>query len=373
MTDAEPLDIKKIMEKIKKNTSNEIKFDYKSEKKDLKSFLSKLVESREKSSEYLKIKNNLSKNEVKHVESEWQELDHNLYLTNMNVEINQNQPILTNRNRFVRSIILKIRNTIQSEIRFTLNPIIRNQVSFNAFSTKSLNEIKNILKIHHTDIFPDLNWKYLEFENKFRGNEEEIKKRLEKYIPFIQKAKIHSKSELVLDIGSGRGEFLELLTDHKIHNTGIETNYTMYEFNKSRNHNIINKDANAHLLSIEDESLLGITAFQVIEHLSPGYLLNFLKLSFQKISHDGLVIFETVNPMSFYSFSHFWYDFSHRKPIPSDVLKFFVEEAGFKDVEIIFSSNVQEHIALKETDENMKKLNQILFGPQDYAVVGWKK
>ena len=101
--------------------------------------------------------------------------------------------------------------------------------------------------------------------------------------------------------------------------------------------------------------------------------MDFLKLSFQKISEGGLIVLETVNPMSFFSFTHFWYDMSHKRPIPPDILKFYAEEAGFKDVKIIFSSNVPKDLTLKENDENMKKLNRLLFGPQDYAIIGWKK
>jgi len=85
------------------------------------------------------------------------------------------------------------------------------------------------------------------------------------------------------------------------------------------------------------------------------------------------MILETVNPMSVFSLMHFWYDVSHNKPLPADVLKFYSEMAGFVDVKILFSGDVPKKLKLQGNDDDTKKLNEILFGPQDYAIIAWKK
>jgi len=367
----------------------------------LKSILRKKVDKRKKTINYQKSKKFLeSAYLIKEKNASWPELYHSLNQVNTFNDINHHEPILSSRNKLIRWLALKIRNIIQSEIRFTLDPIIKKQEHNNAHSIQTINQIvyflknfekqisenhqkvnensselsnqKDIMKKIQQGFLPEL-WKYVDFENRFRGSEKDIRENQSNYIHYIKEAEKNTNGTFVLDVGCGRGEFLKILDDHNISSLGIDTNPEMVKLNQDRNIKVENSDANSFLEKQTDNILIGIVAFQVIEHFSPTYLLNFIKTSYEKLQQGGVIILETVNPMSFFSFSHFWYDLSHIKPIPSDILNFYLESAGFKDVKTIFSSPPPKELQLKGDDENTKKLNEILFGPQDYSVIGWKK
>ena len=154
---------------------------------------------------------------------------------------------------------------------------------------------------------------------------------------------------------------------------GVDSNLDMIKHCQKNNIDAILNDANSYLKSVPDNTLIGISGFQFVEHVVPRYLFDFIQLSYQKIAKGGIIILETVNPMSLFSLMHFWYDFSHQKPIPPDVLKFYLQQGGFEDIELTFSSKVPDTLKLEGDDENTKKINEILFGPQDYSVIGRKK
>jgi O-antigen chain-terminating methyltransferase len=126
------------------------------------------------------------------------------------------------------------------------------------------------------------------------------------------------------------------------------------------------------LNSISDESLCALTAFQVVEHLTPDQIWQFVQTALIKLKPGGVIILETVNPDSLFALKNFYLDLSHQKPVASPTLQFLLEAAGFKEVKVKFSSSVPEEIQLKGHDEATNKINDLLFGYQDYAVLGWR-
>jgi len=214
--------------------------------------------------------------------------------------------------------------------------------------------------------------RYLSFENKYRGSRSDIKKRQKQYLEFVLKAGDNSKGNFILDVGCGRGEFLELMADNGIPAKGIDTNEGMIETCKNMGLDVHREDALRFMNTIPDNCLIGVTAFQVVEHLPVEYLREFIKSCFYKIKDNGVVILETVNPYSFVAMKYFWMDLSHVRPIPPETLKFLVDMAGFRNIEVKFSTPVPENLTLKGSDYNTKLLNDLLFGYQDYAVIGWK-
>lgn len=225
----------------------------------------------------------------------------------------------------------------------------------------------------------DLN--YLDFENRFRGTREDITQRQSAFIGYYQGC------VNVLDIGCGRGEFLELMRNNGIEAQGIDADETMVQYCLSRNLKVKNVDAITYLNSLDDGSLDGIFTDQVVEHLEPAYLANMLKLCHQKIKTGGHIFIETVNPTSFTSFVNFYIDMTHQRPIHPQTLSYLVEAAGFSLTEVKFISPVADGLKKirvrdsqsdneKETlsvyNENIDKLNHTLFGEQDYYVVGRK-
>tara|TARA_B100000315_G_scaffold212472_1_gene209863 strand:- start:6769 stop:7995 length:1227 start_codon:yes stop_codon:yes gene_type:complete len=227
-----------------------------------------------------------------------------------------------------------------------------------------------------------MDYNYLTFEKKFRGKEEDIKKRFEVYAPFFKGA-IN-----VLDIGCGRGEFLEIMRNENVSSIGIDTNEDMVYLCKQKKINVEQADALTYLSSAEDDSFGGIFASHIIEHFHYELLVEFVKLCQAKLKNGAPIVFETPNPLSLVvSATNFYLDLSHVKPIHPEAAKFLLESHGFKDVQIKFLSPFPDGMKLKKIDDrqflkadylrlindNAEKLNQTLFGFQDYAVIGKKK
>jgi 2-polyprenyl-3-methyl-5-hydroxy-6-metoxy-1,4-benzoquinol methylase len=224
---------------------------------------------------------------------------------------------------------------------------------------------------------------YFTFEEHFRGPRQEIKDRQTVFLPYFEQC------SCVLDIGCGRGEFLEALREKGVNARGIDTDSDMVAYCRSRNLDVLQEDALTYLHSLEDKSLDGIFIDQVIEHVETEYLIRMLRLCHQKLKHGYYMVIETVNPLSFVSFVNFYIDLTHRRPIHPETLKFLTASCGFREIEVMFSSAVPDEsrlhrippglnkdtTSLREIDiynHNIDLLNNLLFGAQDYAVAGKK-
>jgi len=225
-------------------------------------------------------------------------------------------------------------------------------------------------------------YKYVGFEDQFRGSREAIRARLESYLPFFAGATD------VLDIGCGRGEFLELLAGAGVRARGIDLNHEMAELCRARGLDVTEADAVGYLSTLADASLGGIFAAQVVEHLQPGYLLQVLELAFHKIRPGGRVVLETLNPACWVAFfDSYIRDITHVWPLHPETLKYLVLASGFTRADLEYRSPVAPEDRLQaiafpdDADEtladlaeafnaNVEKLNARLFTHLDYAVIG---
>ncbi|WP_338819163.1 hypothetical protein MTCOM_05940 [Moorella thermoacetica] len=217
----------------------------------------------------------------------------------------------------------------------------------------------------------DTTWFYHAFEQQFRGSEELIKERQRAYIPEVRKA-YDTCGGYVLDLGAGRGEFLELCREADIPAKGVDLNEAVVFRCREKGLEVERADAIAYLQSLPDESLCAVTAFQLVEHLTPQELWRLGQTVLVKLRPGGMVILETVNPHSLAALQNFYLDLTHQRPVPAPTLRFLLEAAGFRRVEVRFSSPVPEDLRLKGDDPSIVRLNELLFGFQDYAVVGWR-
>jgi len=230
---------------------------------------------------------------------------------------------------------------------------------------------------------PDLEaFKYLGFENAFRGSEDEIRKRMVDYLP-----RFEHRSD-VLDIGCGRGEFLTMLKERGVAARGVDLNHEMVETARSRGLDVTEADALSFLRAQPDGSLGGIFGAQVAEHLEPSYLMALLEASLHTLRPGGLIVLETINPACWAAFfDSYLRDLTHVRALHPDTLQYLVRASGFHDVAIEFRSPVPAtaqlgavpltpalppHLAdLVETfNANVEKLNARLFTHLDYAVSG---
>jgi O-antigen chain-terminating methyltransferase len=213
---------------------------------------------------------------------------------------------------------------------------------------------------------------YFAFEERFRGSREEINRRLEVYLPRLREAQIAPGDSLILDLGCGRGEWLELLRDNGYRARGIDLNRVVIEQCQSRGLEVLEGDVIAYLQSMPDDSVAVITGFHIIEHLPFEILVKLLNEAFRVLRQRGLVIFETPNPANVLVGScNFYFDPTHRNPLPSLMTQFLVQYCGFAEVEIL-NLNPSTETAISEDSEIAKRFNECFYGPMDYAIIGYK-
>jgi 2-polyprenyl-3-methyl-5-hydroxy-6-metoxy-1,4-benzoquinol methylase len=139
-------------------------------------------------------------------------------------------------------------------------------------------------------------YKYVAFEDQFRGSEQAIRERLEAYVPMFEGASD------VLDVGCGRGEFLSLLRERGISARGIDLNDEMAAVSRGRGLEATSGDALGYLSSLPDGSLGGLFAAQVVEHLEPDYLMRFIETAYHKLRPGSKIVLETINPACWFAF-----------------------------------------------------------------------
>jgi O-antigen chain-terminating methyltransferase len=231
------------------------------------------------------------------------------------------------------------------------------------------------------------------FEDLFRGDRALIRERQMDYV------KLFAGRQDVLDVGCGRGEFLQLLKEHGISGRGVDLNHEMVAACQAAGLDVSESDALGYLRGLPDAALGGLIAAQVVEHLEPDYLLAFLDEGFRTLRPGSPIALETINVSSWSAFfTSYLRDLTHVRPIHPDTLKFVVIASGFMDAEIQLRSPLPESELLLATprttrdvdlattgvegrgllaladafDRNVERLNTQLYGPLDYAVIAWR-
>ncbi len=233
------------------------------------------------------------------------------------------------------------------------------------FSQEQLQTLVNE-KQHLLDAF------YAAFEDQFRGSREEIIGRLIVYLPMIQEANVGTPTSPILDVGCGRGEWLELLHASGYTARGLDINRVMIEQCGVRGLEVVEEDVISYLQSLPDATLGAVTGFHIIEHLPFEMLVNLIDETIRVLKPGGLAIFETPNPQNLLVGSNtFYLDPTHRNPLPSSMIKFLVENRGLSQVKIVdlHPYPAQMRISGSELGE---RFSNYLYGPQDYAVIGCK-
>jgi SAM-dependent methyltransferase len=211
---------------------------------------------------------------------------------------------------------------------------------------------------------------YVDFEEHFRGSEEDIRARQSS-----DAARFRGAPGPVADLGCGRGEFLEALAAEGVAAIGCDANPAMAARAKEKKLAVDQADLFTWLAGRADDSLGGVTAFQVVEHLPPASLFDLVELAIRKLAPSGRVLFETINPESVYAMRWFWMDLTHVRPVPAPSLAQLLTASGFRDVAVDFRSPVPESEGLPlglADDPRFAPLARLLFAPQDYAVTGVK-
>ncbi len=217
---------------------------------------------------------------------------------------------------------------------------------------------------------------YFDFENHFRGSIEGIKKAQAFYLPYFK------NSNKVIDIGCGRGEFLSLMKDNGINACGVDIYEPYVDYCNMKGFSAFCGDGSEFLANQDDVD--GIFVGQVVEHLKTHEIIRLCNTAYEKLPDGGIIVIETPNPTSLAIYTNaFYIDPSHIKPVHPLTMKYYLEKSGFRKIDIIFTESSRPDFEIpelkcsggentEEFNKAMKKVSELLYGSQDYAVIARK-
>jgi O-antigen chain-terminating methyltransferase len=242
------------------------------------------------------------------------------------------------------------------------------------FTPDQLGELARELPTGYEQLYEDL-------EDTFRGTREHVRALVSEYLDDL--AKVPGKGP-VIDIGCGRGEWIEVLRDAEIDAYGIDLNQVVVDRCAARGLDVRHGDALAHLRSIPEGSVRAITSFHLVEHLSLDTLVGLIEAALLALQPGGIFIMETPNPSNLQvGASSFYLDPTHLKPLHPQFLQFLAVQRGFADAEVRFlhpeagprlrPEDLADHAADPARAQRLvDQINWALSGPLDYAVVAHK-
>jgi len=205
---------------------------------------------------------------------------------------------------------------------------------------------------------------YSLFEEQFRGSPDEIAAKQRGYLSLLG-----DLPGPVLDVGCGRGGLLRLLAAEGIPASGVEINPIAAAACREDGLDVLQGDGLVSLSARPPGSLGAVVALQVVEHWDAATTFAFLRQARRALAAGGVLIAETINTDSLSALKAFFLDPSHVRPVPADALRFLAEAAGFVETRIEYLAPLPAGERLEEASTNDAKLNRLLFGPQDYALI----
>ena len=219
---------------------------------------------------------------------------------------------------------------------------------------------------HRLDAF------YFSFENRFRGPREEIKRRMRFYLPLVEKSQAGAPGRPIVDLGCGRGEWLELLKEQELIASGVDLNATMIDQCRERELEVFQADAVEFLQQLPAASQGAITGFHIIEHLSVDTLVTLVAETFRVLQPGGLAIFESPNCKNLtVGACSFYIDPTHRNPVFPETAQFMFETTGFERVSLEYLCPL-DPAEIGDMEKYPAHLQELLYGPRDFGVIGYK-
>ena len=287
------------------------------------------------------------------------------------------------RKRYVGPVITFARRTVIGLVRWWITALTERQERINQLVARAildlrdrptpgldvrLQRVERELERWREDYFAS-NLHSVYFQARFGGDEPVIKRQSEQFIDLFQQRRP------VLDIGAGRGTFLELARERGITAYGVDLDDRMIDEATQRGLDVVKADALEHLRGLADRSLEGIYARHLAEHILPGELVSLLREARRVLRPGSPIVMVTPNVSTLTVGAHtFWMDPQHVRPIPPELFRFYLEVEGFTDVDVRTfeptERRLSEDLPAGPQRDNAHMLNEALFGDRDYAVIG---
>jgi SAM-dependent methyltransferase len=216
-----------------------------------------------------------------------------------------------------------------------------------------------------------LEWEslYANFESEFRGTPQEVKNRFQFYLPVVKE---YPGKPYVLDLGSGRGDWLELLQQENVIARGVEANRVLAESCQKRRLDVVNEEMMGYLREVPDQSIDIVTAFHLIEHIDHISLIRLIDQINRVLKPNGIVMFETPSPENLVSAAcTFYADPTHHRPIYPQTLMFILRQKGFVNLKLQFLHEVEDS-PFTGDGLGFAQLHMWFFGPRDFSVIAEK-
>jgi len=304
-----------------------------------------------------------------------------------------------------RGFFRKLKNLYSSMLFFILKPFINYQNAYNQAMYDYTGQVTTHIGQLEKDIsgirryiqkldarlkkleykvlvnFPQ-GFDYSQFEDQFRGPEGLVKERQKIYLDYL------NKSLEVLDIGCGRGEFLELLGENGFRAKGIDSSSQMVARCRAKGLDVEQAEAVSYIKQYGGK-LGNVFLSQIVEHMDYKDTYTLLKAAWEKMVHEAVILIETINPGSFYAQSRAYViDPTHVGLVSPETLSYTFQKVGFRNLRIIYKSPVPKAERLNLINENLgdrkldlviskinkdlEKIDDIIFGNLEYAIMGVK-
>jgi len=304
----------------------------------------------------------ITENQVQHRDLEWL----NQRLARLTRDFDFSRSDLIYQRTQLHEFLLTLKQSAPSSNDAVGRDSPQKSAAVGALSKTDLVDVDEMLR-ERLDVF------YATFEDGFRGTEEEIKASLQHYLRDIEDAGSVNKERPLLDLGTGRGEWLSLLAEQGIPAAGADTNSVTSSVCRERGLDVQRMDALAFLRQRQDASVGAVSAFHLIEHLPFPVLYELLEQANRVLCPGGVLLLETPNPENVLVGSHtFYHDPTHRNPMTPTATAFLVRYFGFTEPEIRRLHPYPETAKVAGNDALTERVNGHLCGPQDFAIIARK-
>lgn len=211
--------------------------------------------------------------------------------------------------------------------------------------------------------------RFLAFEERFRGAWQDIRERSRRYIDSLRSAGAGVEGRPVVDLGCGRGEWLDLLQEHGLQAYGVDRSAAVARYCRDRGVEVVEADLLTFLEDQPDSSLGAVTAIQVLEHFPIETVDHIAQEVWRVLKPGGLFLFETPNPHNLIVGANtFYVDPTHVRPLHPATMAFLLEQRGYVRVETTFLRPPIPNPTPCGDEGVLKLLGEHLLAGMDYAV-----